>query len=57
MGLLWITHLDASKSHLGSEKNVEYQTSASVLLMSGEETSLEKKVTPVPHEPFQREYN
>lgn len=40
-----------------TERNVKYPTSISVLLMSGEETSLEEKVAPFPHGPLQREYN
>lgn len=53
----WNFHYDASKSHLDTEENVKYPTPTSVLLMSGEETSLEEEVTLVPHEPLQREYN
>lgn len=57
MGSLWNIHYDASKSHLDADENVKYPTPTSVLLMSGEETPLEEEVTPVPHEPLQRENN
>lgn len=46
----WSIHYEASESHLDPEKDVKYPSSTSLLLMSGEDTSLEKKVTPAPHE-------